>query len=82
MQISDEAVEAAAKAQFEKWHPEEKWDDRPDIQRIFRRDARAALDAAAPYIAAQALNEAASKITDPYFKSTSEWLRALASDEF
>jgi hypothetical protein len=64
--ISDEAVEAAARAQFEKWHPEKKWDDRPDIQRIFRRDALVSLEAAAPYIAAQVWDEAAASIIDEH----------------
>ena len=62
--IPDEAVEAAARAMLfhDKW-PQE-W---PDL-------ARAALEAAAPYIRAQALNDAADRIIGP-----SEHLRDAAT---
>ena len=57
MQISDEAVEAAAKVLFEQL-----WENAHESQRAYARDeARDALEAAAPYMMVQAQADAWDK---------------------
>jgi len=58
--IPAEAVEAAAKAIYGLGVPDWHWDERDkELQDLYREDARAALEAAAPYIRAQAIEDAA-----------------------
>lgn len=69
MTVSNEAVEAAAKGIYRsvnKAHADTKgWDEvKPNWQRSYRRDARAALEAAAPFIQAQALEDSAQDFED------------------
>ena len=54
--ITDEMVEAAARAMWERIDREESWSEIYHAS-AYRRDARAALDAVAPLIAAAAWNE-------------------------
>ena len=51
--IPEAAVEAAARAAFERWHPGRSWEASPELQEIFKREAILHLEAAAPHIAAQ-----------------------------
>ena len=64
MNIPDAAVEAAARAQFE-WSGDESWDDYTDhdhdMRSKWRHETRVGLRAAAPYIAAAALRDAADE---------------------
>ena len=46
--IPDAAVEAAARAAFERWHPGRSWEASPELQEIFKREAILHLEAAAP----------------------------------
>lgn len=57
--ISEEAVEAAAMAHFENgWGDSRKWEDAEvEAQSEARNDMRAALEAAAPHLLAQAWQE-------------------------
>lgn len=56
--VTDEAVEAAARALDENFNP----DRYPVMAAMFSDYARTALDAAAPFIAAQALRDAADEL--------------------
>lgn len=59
MNIPDEAVEVAARAVFDRNPSEATWDgSRQAVRDYYLDDARAALSAAAPFIAAQVLREA------------------------
>lgn len=56
--ISDEAVEAAAEAAHLSKLTGVRWDDIPQWKKVDRlSEARAALEAAAPYVAAEAWDE-------------------------
>jgi hypothetical protein len=71
MQISDEAVEAAARETYrvaaEFAYESDSWDDLSDGQReAFAEDARTILEAAAPYIAAEAWDRCAASIVDEH----------------
>jgi len=48
--IPDAAVEAAARAAFERWHPGRSWEASPELQEIFKREAILHLEAAAPHM--------------------------------
>jgi hypothetical protein len=85
MPVTDEAVEAAAEA-FYMSGPQGSdlhWEDLPRQRRTyFNRRARMALEAAAPFIAAQALEDSAVAIAndgDPRDALTLEWLRNRAT---
>ena len=70
MTISNEAVEAAAKASWEQansdpWNNSDTDDLRWDDRRAYLDDARVMLEAAAPFIRAQALEDAADHIMGP-----------------
>lgn len=56
--IPEEAVEAAARAIYQGFHSSYKWEDAPDFEGGFRsislKQARMAVEAATPHIAAQA----------------------------
>ena len=56
--VTDEMVEAAARAMDRAYNP----DRAPILAAMFRDYARAALEAAAPYVAAEALREAADAL--------------------
>lgn len=82
MSISNEAIEAAARAMDDNFNPEKY----PIMAAMFRDYARAALTAAAPFIQAAALREAAESFQgvmigiggrDPR-TSGAAWLRARA----
>ena len=88
MNIPDKAVEAAAKELyaegrsttdgFDMW-PE--WEDAPEIGRgAFRDEARAALKAAAPFIAAQALRDLANSAEkrSPDDGVSPHWIRRVS----
>lgn len=65
--ISDEAVEAAARVSHALRWPDAPWDAMNDRARTYvRKNARAALEAAAPFIRAQALEEAADALDSDY----------------
>jgi len=55
--ISDEAVEAAAKAMHNEAYPPEYWDGRPDLRHIFATRAKTALEAAAPHLMAESWDQ-------------------------
>lgn len=91
--IPEEAVEAAAEAIWHSAYPNTAWNNgRENIASIYRTRARAALEAAAPTIAAQALRDAADNagpddddiycdaiVSDPYYiGEAADWLRARA----
>ena len=59
--ITDAMVETAAQAMWERIDREESWSEIYHAS-AYRRDARAALEAAAPLIAADALRDAADAI--------------------
>ena len=59
--ITDAMVETAARAMWERIDREESWSEIYHAS-AYRRDARAALEAAAPLIAADALRDAADAI--------------------
>ena len=48
------AVEAAAIAAFERWHPGRSWEASPELQEIFKREAILHLEAAAQHMLAEA----------------------------
>ena len=60
---TDEMVEVAAQAMWERIDREESWSEIYHAS-AYRRDARAALEAAAPLIAAAALRDAADWLDD------------------
>lgn len=67
--IPEEAIDAAAKALYARAGQAADWDnlDGPDgveVRRTYQIRARAALAAAAPYMAAQVLRDAATEIAD------------------
>lgn len=73
MTVSEEAVEAGARASYEHANFGAPWDECPQEWRASYGDSiRAALEAAAPFIAAQALEEAAE----------GWWLRDDVQDRF
>lgn len=80
MSVSDEAVEAAARAMPE-YTPEDEADSFDlKANEVLRGKAEVMLTAAAPFIAAQALEEAASELagkrllTKPFHEYYPEWL--------
>lgn len=84
MTVPDEAVEAAAMVL---WYAEKyaDWGKVPQCRKEpFLNEARAALEAAAPFIAAQALEDAAEELTGkrllnkPFHEYYPEWLRRKA----
>ena len=79
--ITDAMVETAARAMWERIDREESWSEIYHAS-TYRRDARAALEAAAPYVAAAALDEAAAEWreiqrTDDHLLA--QWLRARSA---
>jgi len=77
--VTDEAIEKAGRAIWEHDNGHTTWPPRDPLEIGPAEDAaRAALEAAAPLIAARALEEAAHhiRITDGY---GSDWLRARAA---
>lgn len=79
------AVEAAAKVLWDK-EMNAPWSSVADgFKAPFMRDARAALEAAAPYIRAQALEDAAAEVDEgvPAYGQGeyADWLRAQAASE-
>lgn len=81
--MPDEAIEAAAKAIYP--HTRSAFDETYEhIRERCRKQARAALEAAAPYIRAQALDDAADKLgedTRPTPQLYAQWLRIRAVAE-
>ena len=91
MNIPEEAIEAAAQAMFaeeqcdrlQKLHVEENWQGRLNggDRNEYRAFARAALEAAAPFIAAQALRDTADAWSDwDALSAPEDWLRTRAAD--
>lgn len=84
--VTDEAVERAARAEWDHDFVHAPWEGAPDDVRDYYRDsARAALTDAAPLIAAQALKDAADAMAaDPEFRDPlrlrADWLRARADE--
>jgi ribosomal protein L22 len=75
MNISDEALEAAAAAIHSRTSSAQPWREvRQDVRGEYISDAIAALTAAAPHLMAQALNDAADAIDGG--GTISRWLRA------
>jgi hypothetical protein len=79
--ISDEAVEAAARATFVHANLGAAWEDaQPDWRDAYRASVLAGLEAAAPYIAAEAYEDAADIIIAPGASSAAAaWLRERAA---
>jgi len=80
--ITDEMVEAAAKAGWNRDWPDKSWESIPDeLADYYRSSTRATLEAAAPHIAAQALRDAAEMFGENQMireGDAKEWLRLHA----
>ena len=78
--VTDEMVETAARAMWERIDREESWSEIYHAS-AYRRDARAALEAAAPLIAAQALRDAADREMAAWepVPMSPDWLDAIES---
>ena len=78
--VTDAMVETAARAMWERIDREESWSEIYHAS-AYRRDARAALEAAAPLIAAAALRDAADRemtAWEPVLMSP-DWVEAIES---
>ena len=78
--VTDELVEGAAQAMWERIDRGESWSEIYHAS-AYRRDARAALEAVAPLIAAQALRDAADRemaAWEPVLMSP-DWVEAIES---